>query len=156
MDPLSISASIVGITTAAVQVSHLLREFIHHAGGAPASARGVLQEVTGVYLCLQQLQDYLLGKQEVAQSRKSMVLIEQVVIIFTDCVSAFSQLEQTMEGLRTGENMRKIDKVKWAMKEAAVSKIQHRLQASKTSLTLMLSILTWYALTPWRDAQSRL
>lgn len=153
MDPLSISASIVGITTAAVQVSHLLREFIHHAGGAPASARGVLREVTGVHLCLQQLQDYLLGKQEVAQSRKSMVLIEQVVIIFTDCVSAFSQLEQIMEGLRTGENMRKIDKVKWAMKEAAVSKIQHRLQASKTSLTLMLSILTWYAYAPLREPQ---
>lgn len=143
MDPLSVSASIIGITTAAVQVSRLLKTFIDGANGASTSARGVLMEVTGIYACLHQLQGFLIGNEEAARSRRSLIMVEQVIIVFTDCVSTFSELEQTLESLKTGEHMRLIDRVKWASKEAAISKILARLQASKASLNFMLTILTW-------------
>lgn len=143
MDPLSVSASIIGITTAAVQISRLLKTFIDGANGASTSARGVLMEVTGIYVCLHQLQGFLIGNEEAAKSRRSLIMIEQVIVVFTDCVSIFSELEQTLESLKTGEHMRFIDRVKWASKESAISKLLSRLQASKTSLNFMLTILTW-------------
>ena len=143
MDPLSVSASIIGITTAAIQVSRLLKTFIDGANGASSSARGVLMEVTGIYVCLNQLQGFLSGVEEAAKSRRSLIMVEQVIIVFTDCVSIFSELEQTLESLKTGEHMRLIDRVKWASRETAISKLLARLQASKTSLNFMLTILTW-------------
>ena len=143
MDPLSISASFIGITTAAVQVSHLLKRFIDGANDAPNSARAVRMELTGINACLQQLQGFLLGKEEAPKSRRSLVMIEQIVVIFTDCVSIFSELEQTLESLQTGEHMRVIDRLKWSWKETTISKILARLHSSKTSLDMLLTILTW-------------
>lgn len=70
-------------------------------------------------------------------------MIEQVVIVFTDCVSIFSELEQTLESLKTGEHMRVLDRLKWSSKESTISKLLARLQSSKTSLNFMLTILTW-------------
>ena len=143
MDPLSIAASIIGITTAAAQVSKLLKSFIESSSQAPSSARAVLLEVTGINACLHQLQEFLLGHDGAARSSRSLILVEQVIIIFTDCVTVFSELERILEGVKTSEQMRLVDRVKWARKESSVSRILTRLQASKTSLNLMLTISNW-------------
>ncbi len=143
MDPLSVSASIIGITTAAVQVSRMLKTFIDGTNQASSSARSVLMEVTGIYACLHQLQSFLLNNDASIRSRRSLIMIEQVIVIFTDCVSVFSELEQTLESLKTGEHMRIIDRLKWSSKEKTISKILERLQASKASLNFMLTISNW-------------
>lgn len=143
MDPLSIATSIFGLCVATVQVNSLLKTFIDTTKSAPASARHVLTEVTGIYACLNQLDAFLSGRRESPSSRKSLVMIEQLIILFTNCVSLFSELEQTLESVKTGGPMRFIDRVKWASKEKSILKLLARLQASKTSLTMLLGILTW-------------
>lgn len=55
----------------------------------------------------------------------------------------FSELEQTIDSLKTNGPMQVIDRVKWAMKEKGILKLLTRLQTSKASLNLMLNILTW-------------
>ena len=142
MDPLSISVSIVGLSVAAVQVSHLLRNFVDNTHQAPKAARHVLMETTAIYACLNQLDAFLTGKQESSRSRRSLIMIEQIIIIFTDCVSIFSELEQVIETLKADSPMRAIDKVKWSLKEKTLTKLLDRLRASKMSLNLMLTILT--------------
>ncbi|MCJ1392743.1 hypothetical protein MMC18_005614 [Xylographa bjoerkii] len=142
MDPLSISASIVGLITAAVQISSLLKTFINHTKHASISAQSVLLEIRDIGVCLNQLQGFLLGTQEASKSRKSLIMVEQVVIVFTDCVSVFSDLEQTLEMIRSDQPTRIIDRMKWAAKESSIAKILLRLQASKASLNLMLTTLT--------------
>lgn len=57
----------------------------------------------------------------------------------------FSELENVLEIARIETDLKIIDRVKWAMKESKVSDIQVRLQSNKTSLTLMLTILQWFA-----------
>ncbi|KAL8639987.1 MAG: hypothetical protein Q9228_003043 [Teloschistes exilis] len=141
MDPLTISVSIVGLCTAAVQISRLLKRFVDSSSDAPASARHTITEITGIYVCINQLDAFLSGRQESPRSRRSLVMLEQVIIVFTDCVSTFSQLEQTLESLKTDSPMRVIDRVMWAMKEKTISKLLARLQTSKTSLSLILNIL---------------
>ena len=144
MDPLSIAASIIGITTAAIQASRLLKTFVDGPGQASTSARSVLREVSGIYACLQQLQGFLLGREEAARSRRSLIMIEQIVFIFTDCVSVFSELEQTLDSIQAAEHMRVLDRLKWSIKENAISKLLIRLQSTKASMSFMLNILTWY------------
>ena len=143
MDPLSISASIVGLLTASAQVSALLTSLVASAKDAPSSAQAVLMEVNDIGLCLKQLQGFLLGTQEASRSRRSLIMIEQVIIVLTDCVSAFSKLEQILEMLKTDPPVRVLDKVKWALKERVIGTLLLRLQASKMSLGLMLTTLTW-------------
>lgn len=143
MDPLSIAASIVGITTAAIQASRLLKAFVDGPGEASTSARSILKEVSGIYACLQQLQSFLLGKEMAARSRRSLVMIEQIVVVFTNCVSVFSELEQTLESVQTAEHMRVLDRLKWSMKKNAISKLLIQLQSAKSSMNFMLNILTW-------------
>ena len=143
MDPLSVATSIAGLIIAATQVSNLLKGFADSTKEAPHSAQAVLTEVTGIGLCLNQLQEYLLDQQESARSRRSLIMIEQVIVVLTDCVAIFSELEQTLEMLKTDQPMKVIDRLKWTMKEAAIGRLLQRLQTSKSSLTLMLTILTW-------------
>ena len=143
MDPLSVASSIVGLIVAAVQVCDLLKRFSDSAKEAPQSAVVVIGELTGINLCLNQLQGYLLGKQQSSKSRRSLVMIEQLIVVLTECVSVFSELEQTLEMLKTDHPMKLIDRVKWAKKEPAIARLLQRLQMSKSSLTLMLTTLTW-------------
>ena len=100
MDPLSVATSIAGLIVATCQVSTLLRTFVNSAKEAPNSAQAVLTEVNGIGICLRQLQEYLLGKEESFRSRRSLIMIEQVIVVLTDCVSIFSELEQTLEMLK--------------------------------------------------------
>jgi len=120
-----------------------LKDFAGSAKEAPHSARAVFMEVTGISVCLNQLQGYVLGKQETFRSRRSLIMIEQVIVVLTDCVSIFSELEQTLEILKTDQPMKVIDRLKWTMKEAAIGRLLQRLQTSKASLTFMLTTLTW-------------
>lgn len=143
MDPLSISISIVGLCCAAIQVNGLLKNFIDSSKDAPATARHTLSEVSAIYVCLNRLEAFLSGRQESAKSRRSLVMLEQVIIIFTDCVSIFSELEQILDSIKTDGPMRMLDRVKWAMKEKTILKLVNRLQTSKASLGLILTILTW-------------
>ncbi|KAL8732064.1 MAG: hypothetical protein Q9166_003017 [cf. Caloplaca sp. 2 TL-2023] len=135
--------SIIGLCCAAIQVNGLLKNFVDSSKDAPATARHTLTEVSGIYVCLNQLEAFLSGRQVSSRSRRSLVMIEQVIIIFTDCVSIFSELEQILESMKTDGTMRIIDRVKWALKEKTILKLLTRLQTSKASLGLMLTILTW-------------
>ncbi|MCJ1236248.1 hypothetical protein MMC14_004226 [Varicellaria rhodocarpa] len=68
-------------------------------------------------------------------------MVEQIVVTLTGCVVAFSELEKTLDSLRTNLPIRGVDRIKWAMKEPTISKMLLRLQSFKSSLSLMLTTL---------------
>lgn len=145
MDPLSVAASVVGLLSVAAKIFHQLRTLWTGASGAPKSAQEVLLEVSTISVCLSQMQSFLLGTAEISRSRTSILMVEQVLVCLTDCVSTFSELEKILDNLgATQQPMRKVDQFRWALKESVISKILGRLQAAKLSLNLMLTTLTWY------------
>lgn len=141
MDPLSVTASIVGILCAATKVSSVLNSFVRNTRGASKLAQTVLAEVNGLSAVLSQLQTYLLGAASSSKSRASLILVEQVIVTLAECVTTFSELEDVLETARIETDFRMMDRVKWAIKESKVSDIQRRLQSNKMSLNLMLRIL---------------
>ena len=145
MDPLSVTASIVGILGAATKVSSVLSTFVQNAKGAPKLAQTVLAEVNGLSTVLGHLQTYILGLDTSSNSRTSLILVEQVIVTLADCVTTFSELEAVLGTARMESELRILDRVKWATKESKVADIQGKLQSNKSSLTLMLTILSWSA-----------
>ena len=61
MDPLSVTASVVGILGAATKVSSVLITFVQSTKSAPRLAYTVLAEVNGLSTTFSHLQTYLLG-----------------------------------------------------------------------------------------------
>ena len=144
MDLISVSASIVGLLSVAAKVSKLMVTFMRSAKDSPQTAQNLFCEVTDISSCLRQLQSYLLGTRVATTSRTSMLMVEQIAVSLTTCVTTFSELEKTLTHLTKNQPNRVIDKIKWARKEPDISKLVVRLQSSKTSLNLMLTTLTWY------------
>ena len=145
MDPLSVSASIIGVLGAAAKVSSVLMTFAQNTKAAPKLAQTVLADINGLSAVLSHLQTYLLGTRTPSKSRASLILVEQVIVTLTECVITFSELEDV---LGTSKDMGVLDRIKWAMRESKISEIQRRLQSDKSLLTLMLTILQWFV-TPF-------
>ena len=143
MDPLSVSASLVGLLTAAAQVTKLLTGLIQDAKEAPDSCRSMLREVTSISVCFQQLQGFLVGAQEAPRSRTSLIWVEHALVVLSDSVLTFSDMEQNLESLTTENSMGVLDRLKWMKKEPLINRLFTRLQASKLSLSLILTTLTW-------------
>ena len=143
MDPLSVSASIIGLLSVAAKVTTLLVTLVNSAKGVSQLIQSMLTEVSDIGACLGQLQAFLTGIRSASRSRTSLIMVEQVVVILAGCVSTFSELEAVAEKLKTDLPIRPLEKLKWARKEDDILKILGRLQASKSSLNLILAVLTW-------------
>ena len=145
MDPLSVSASIIGVLGAAAKVSSVLTTFVQSVRGAPKLAQNVLSDVNGVSAVLTQLQLFLLGKTIPSKSGASLVLVEQVIVALQESVKVFSELEDALGTSARDGDMSLLDRVKWTMKESKIADIQERLQRSKSTLFEMLTVLQWFA-----------
>lgn len=139
-DPLSIAAGVVGILTAAAQISTLLIQFTQASRNASVSARHVLTEVNDISGILTHLQTFLIGQEHIDSSRTSLLRVDHIVAIVSGCVMTFSELEKVLDGLKTTD-LGAIDSIRWARKETEIMTIVQRLQSHKASLSLMLNIL---------------
>ena len=141
MDPLSVSASLLGLLGAAYKVSSVLIKFTKNTKAAPKLAQNVLADVTSTATILSQLQMFLAGTVAASKAGASLILVEQVIVVLTECVKTFSELEDILETSKDIEELHVLDRVKWALKESKISSIQQRLQSNKINLTLMLTVL---------------
>ena len=144
-DPLSVAAGVVGVITAAAQISSLLIKFTRSTITAPQQAKVVLTEVSDIGVILLQLQPFLLGQDLPDRSRTSLLKVEKVVTIVSGCVLTFSELEKLLDELKT-ENMDILNRLNWVRKESAITSLIQRLQSHKTSLSLVLGILNGFVL----------
>ena len=139
-EPLSIAAGVVGILTAAAQISSLLINFTKATKHAPARARHVITEVNDISRTLSHLQSFLFGIEYTDTSRTSLLKADHIVTIISGCVMTFSELEKLLDALET-KDMRILDSMKWARKEKDITALIRELQNHKASLSLMLNIL---------------
>ena len=78
-------------------------------------------------------------------------MVEDLIVVLSNCVLVFSELEKLVDGLNPDQSIRASDILRWTMKEKAVAALLFRLQTSKTSLNLMISVLTYSSIA---DVQS--
>ena len=141
-DPLSVAAGVIGIVTAAAQISSLLVKFTVNVKDAPKQASVVLTEVNDTSSILAQLQSFLLGLETPDKSKTCLLQVESVIAILTGCVATFSELQEVLDSLEI-EKMQRGDRLKWSRKESTIAPLLARLQTHKASLSLMLNLLNW-------------
>ena len=150
MDPLSITAAVVGLLTAGTSVTDLLQNLRN----APELAKVVIREVESITRCLRSLQCFLDGSVTAHHSRTALIMIDEVRVVLTNCVSTISELKDSLAKLGLNGQTRIVDRLKWAAKEKAITNILLRLQSSRISMNLMLTTLNWYVrpclLEAWR------
>jgi hypothetical protein len=145
MDPLSITASIVGILAAASKVGELLKATISTAKDAPRVLVALASEVQQVRAALSSLQTLLADLSSTQSHRAALIQIDQLIVTLTDSVLTFSELETAIApfvALQSAKVPLKA-RLKWLWAEDSCNKIVDRLQRQKATISLMLNILQW-------------
>jgi len=99
--------------------------------------------IDGIRTVLSQLQLMLIGKCQVDQNRTSLIPVEQIAIIISACVTTFSDIDVFVETLGIDTNMGLLDRLRWATKTLTIKEHMQKLEVHKSTLTLMMTILTW-------------
>jgi hypothetical protein len=143
MDPLSVMASVVGLLTAAANVSSMLSAIKSSVKDAPQLLNYVLSEVKEVEISLSAIHKFLQGVASAPRQRIALIQLDQLIATLTEAVLTFSELEALVTPLAMQSKVPTMERVKWALKEETVSSIMQRLQRHKSSLSLMLNIVQW-------------
>jgi len=145
MDPLSVTASIVGIIAAAGKVVELVGPVVRGIKNAPGALRDVYAESTDIQAILSSLQPFLCNLSSVAPARLALIQLDQLIVTFTDAVLAFSELDLLLEPLQAGigQALPFLTRAKWVTKQGRICDIVARLQRHKATLSLMLNIIQW-------------
>ncbi|KAN0106677.1 hypothetical protein V8E51_009553 [Hyaloscypha variabilis] len=142
MDPLSVSASVAGLLTAAQQISSLV-------GNVHSSRRNGSKEINDIEDSLKtlrsvllQLQVLLLGQVTVDRKRASMILVDEIIATLAACVMTFSDIHGCLKSIESDEQLDFLDSIRWARKKEEMSGFLRSLEAHKSSLSLIINILT--------------
>ncbi|KAI8314597.1 hypothetical protein K4K59_002678 [Colletotrichum sp. SAR11_240] len=141
MDPLSVSASVVGLLAAGCKLSSALFVVVSSTREAPKSAQSLLCEIADISAALGSLQSFVTGRVQASAERGALILLEHILTTLTGCVTTYSDLQHMVDGFKIDEHMGLVDRAKWMMAESSISVLVQRLQNHKTSLILMLGIL---------------
>ncbi|KAI1353081.1 Rho GTPase activation protein [Xylaria sp. FL0043] len=141
-DPLSVAASVLGIVSAAAKISTVLAGIVKKAHDAPNECRKLQLEVDDIGSVLGQLQQFLLSRRRAPRSRTSLILVDQVIATLAACVTTFSELDTFTEALQSESDLNLLDRLRWVSKESELKTILMRIESHKSSLNLMLMILT--------------
>lgn len=144
-DPLSVAAGVVGILSSGIKISTTLYNIVRRVKKAPKECQETRAEVDGIGNTLNQLQMFVLGASQATRSRTSLILVDQVVTTLAATVATFSELDLFVETLDGDEKMGLMDKVRWTMRMESLNEILAKLRLHRSSMNLMLTILTWYA-----------
>jgi hypothetical protein len=148
MDPLSVAASIVGILAAAGKVTEIVGPLISATKDAPKLAKTIYSEVNRVQIVLEPLKELL---QEVSNPSSpvaayaSFIRVDHLVVVFTDGVLLFCELETLIKPLKTSNDaqLQLRQRLLWASKRNAIAEVIKRMQNFLTSLSALLNVLQW-------------
>lgn len=147
MDPLSVAASIAGLSIATAQIVSTVRLIWTSISDAPKCVQEVLTEVTGIRACLGQLQSFLRDLETIDHSRAALLMVDQVVVSLTECVLVSSVLQKLLDQVRVESkvdvSIRIVSRISIVWREQEIKDVLVRLRASRSTLHLMVAILTW-------------
>jgi hypothetical protein len=139
MNSLNVISSITGIITVAAQVSNLLGQI----KDAPTLVSAVVTEVDHIQLIFRSLQTFLDRATKVPGGRAALIQLDDVVVILTQTVLVFSELETLVSPLSKQVKTSYLARLTWTRVQLGVERLVNQLQRHKTSLMLLLQIIQW-------------
>jgi hypothetical protein len=150
MDPLSVTASIVGILAAAGKIYELLHTVASSAKEAPQVVTALMFEVDDVRSAFASLQSLLVDLSSAPPRRTAMVQVDRLIVTLTETVLTFSELETVVAPLAVpqGQKFPLRTRLKWTRVEGDCARMVEKLQRHKLSVSLMLNIFQWWVTLP--------
>lgn len=141
MDPLSITASVVGLLAAAGKMTTIIRSAISAWREPPIVLLEADMEVGDFGRVLSTLRRYLVQVDEITPERRPLIALDDLIATFTDAVLTFSGLERVITEYQNTSVS--IQPFVWAKCRESTAWHVRALQRQKSSLSLMLSIIQW-------------
>ncbi|CZR54148.1 uncharacterized protein PAC_04031 [Phialocephala subalpina] len=151
MDPLSIAASIVGLVTAAKHISGVCGKLIGSRKNGLEEINSVMNVVDTLRSVLLQVRVLVLDQGAIDASRGAMILVDEVITTLSACVLTLSDLDGCVKGMESEQRLGLLDTIRWSSRASELCGFLQKLEAHKSSLSLMLSILTCQSV---REAQN--
>lgn len=142
-DPLSIAASIAGLVAMTAKIYTVLFDATLCAIEAPNSARSIMTTVLDMKVALTSILHLLNTITNLPSERKELIRLDHIAVTFTECVLTLSELEFLVSGKLIKEGGLR-SRAKWVWNEKKALRLLPRVEAQKTCLTLMISVLQWY------------
>ncbi|CAL8581603.1 hypothetical protein XPA_007292 [Xanthoria parietina] len=152
MEAISIAASVVGILSITAKLATGLTELIERGKNVPGSIHSLVSELNDMRGCLAQLQPLLQDTQRSAPSRTAMLSLNQILTINTSCVLTLSELEKFVDSFKKRQSLSNLDRLRWLRNESRIERMLLRIRASRSSLNLILVILTCVSIQEARAA----
>jgi hypothetical protein len=143
MDVISALASITGLLAVAAKIISVSADFIRKEKNAPRSMHHIVKEVSDLRICLARLLPFIQGIEDAPKARKAAISVEDIIVISTSCIIAMSDLEEVLDSYKLDQPMPTKTRIRWAREEQKITDILARVRVSKTSLSLVLTIMTW-------------
>lgn len=143
MDPLTVTASIVGLIAAATKVVELVQPFVSNTKNAPKLALAIQANVNLVSIVLESLEPFL---EDLASpnwaNEAACIRVDHVVIPCAEGVLLFSELDSVLVPLESLNNARLqlYQRLLWVSKEKAMASMVDRVQRFLIDLTALLNI----------------
>jgi hypothetical protein len=142
MDPLSVTASIIGILAAGAKVVEVLGPIPAALSGAQSRFNAISTEVSTCMTILSALQDLLTNIGSISSQRRDLIQLDYLITVFTNGVLLFSELESLVVRVDPG-NGSVTRKFKSLYHEKDLDFLLTRVQWFKSSMSLLLNILQW-------------
>jgi hypothetical protein len=147
-DPLSIAASVVGVAGAGVKLSTILFRYAETFPHAERSIREIARDLSIISSTITQL-GILLGQEIGTHPQKGSVLAAADETV-TECHQVFTDMHKLLIGCldardesKEGSVMAMFKRLKYPMVETRLNIMHLRLEGLKTTLTLVLSLVSY-------------
>jgi hypothetical protein len=72
-----------------------------------------------------------------------MILVDEIIATLAACVMTFSDIHGCLKSIESDEQLDLLDGIRWLRKRKEVAGFLRALEAHKSSLSLIINILTW-------------
>ncbi|KAI1803259.1 ankyrin [Daldinia bambusicola] len=140
-DPLSMAASVVGVTGLAVSTARALISLIQEMADAPQEMLHIRRDVQNLSAVLESIQD-MCAKYDI---KSEDLALEKSLAECTDlCQDSMQSIYTLIEPLRGTGRRSPIKRVGWVMRKGEVKALRERLQEGKASLNITISVINGF------------
>jgi hypothetical protein len=142
LEPLSMTAAVVGLINTTTAVARGVNKVFQRMHDAPEEIRKAGEEAAAMHLLFVQVQRFVQNPSLANPSYSGLISLDHIVVTLSACVKAFSMLDDFVRQLDSIADMNAWVRVRWNSKSEVLSAIMANIGTQKSSLEIMLTLLT--------------
>ena len=136
------TAAVVGLISTTTAVASGVRNILHKMHDAPEEIRKAGEEAAAMHLLFVQVQRFVQNPSLADRSHSGLISLDHIVVTLSACVKAFSMLDEFVKQVDAAADLSVWVRLRWKSKSEVLSAIMANIGTQKSSLEIMLTLLT--------------